>query len=170
MMNNTQTDTTQQTLAESADEPFKSPHCNSYSPWLTHFIATYQRLSTDNLALLETIYDQDIHFVDPIHELRGFELLSTYFSGLYENLSQCDFEVNHFIQQGNEASLFWKMTYQHTKLNKGQPVIVFGTSHIKAKNGKVIYHRDFLDLGAMLYEQLPVLGKIIKLIKQKAAK
>jgi len=157
------------TIAEPIDEPFKQNKTN-FSPWLTQFISTYERLSTDNLALLASIYAQDIHFVDPIHELKGFAQLTAYFTGLYENLSQCDFEVSHAIEQNNEATLFWQMTYRHTKLNKGQPVVVSGTSHIKAQHGKVVYHRDYLDLGAMLYEQLPLLGKVIKLIKQKAAR
>jgi hypothetical protein len=62
------------------------------------------------------------------------------------------------------------MSYQHVKLNKGKVVTIVGTSHIKGENDKVIYHRDYLDLGAMLYEQLPVLGKFILWIKKQAAK
>lgn len=143
---------------------------NEPSIRLANFISTYERLSTDNLELLASIYDLEITFIDPIHQIQGFEKLSSYFAGLYQNLARCDFNIEEHIEQGNEASLFWKMTYQHPKLNKGQDVIVNGTSHIKFKGDKVIYHRDFLDLGAMLYEQLPVLGKIIKLIKEKAAK
>ena len=140
------------------------------SPWLTNFISVYQRLSTDNLDLLASIYHPNVSFIDPIHEIKGFDQLASYFAGLYQNLARCDFVIEHQLQQGAEASLFWKMTYQHPKLNKGKDVVVYGTSHIKSKDGKVIYHRDFLDLGSMLYEQLPVLGKIIKLIKEKAAK
>jgi len=140
------------------------------SDWLTNFISVYQRLSTDNLELLASIYDPNITFIDPIHQIQGFDRLTTYFVGLYENLQHCDFVIENYLQQGSEASLFWTMSYQHPKLNKGKSVIVHGTSHIKSKDGKVVYHRDFLDLGAMLYEQLPMLGKIIKLIKQKAAK
>ena len=140
------------------------------SQWLVDFMSVYQRLSTDNLDLLASIYHPNIAFIDPIHKLNGFDQLTIYFAGLYENLTSCDFVIEHHIQQGSEASLFWKMTYQHPKLNKGKDVVVYGTSHIKSEDGKVIYHRDFLDLGAMLYEQLPVLGKIIKLIKEKAAK
>ena len=143
---------------------------NESSQWLFDFISVYQRLSTDNLDLLVSIYHPNIIFTDPIHQIEGFERLASYFAGLYQNLTRCDFVVEHHIQQDNEASLYWKMTYQHPKLNKGKEVIVYGTSHIKSEDGKVIYQRDFLDLGAMLYEQLPVLGKIIKLIKEKATK
>jgi hypothetical protein len=38
------------------------------------------------------------------------------------------------------------------------------------QDNKVIYHRDYLDLGSMLYEQLPFIGKLISWLKVKAKK
>jgi hypothetical protein len=138
--------------------------------WLSNFVKVYQTLSTDNLDLLSMIYHQEVIFIDPIHKLEGFDNLSAYFTSLYENLSSCEFVINNVISQGNQAAIYWTMSYQHPKLNKGNVVSVFGHSHIKGHEDKVIYHRDYLDLGSMLYEQLPLLGKIIKLIKKRAAK
>lgn len=143
---------------------------NNEPDWLNEFTSVYQKLNTDNLVLLNSIYHQEITFIDPIHEIKGLEELQQYFQGLYQNLESCQFIISEVISQPNQAAIYWKMTYQHPKLNKGNEVSVFGSSHLKAKEGKVIYHRDFLDLGSMLYEQLPVLGKVIRLIKSKAAK
>ncbi|WP_298943356.1 nuclear transport factor 2 family protein [uncultured Psychromonas sp.] len=143
---------------------------NNEPDWLNEFTSVYQKLNTDNLALLNSIYHQEITFIDPIHEIKGLDELQQYFQGLYQNLESCQFIISEVISQPNQAAIYWKMTYQHPKLNKGNEVSVFGSSHLKAKEGKVIYHRDFLDLGSMLYEQLPVLGKVIRLIKSKAAK
>ena len=33
--------------------------------------------------------------------------------------------------------------------------------------GKVCQHRDYFDLGAMLYEQLPLLGPVVRTIKMR---
>ena len=143
---------------------------NNEPDWLNEFTSVYQKLNTDNLVLLNSIYHQEITFIDPIHEIKGLDELQQYFQGLYQNLESCQFIISEVISQPNQAAIYWKMTYQHPKLNKGNEVSVFGSSHLKAKEGKVIYHRDFLDLGSMLYEQLPVLGKVIRLIKSKAAK
>ncbi|MBA6346625.1 MULTISPECIES: nuclear transport factor 2 family protein [unclassified Colwellia] len=138
--------------------------------WLNNFVNVYQTLSTDNLDLLSKIYHRDVIFIDPIHELKGFDNLFEYFQNLYQNLSTCDFVITNIIAEKDQAAIYWTMSYQHPKLNKGKLITVIGHSHIKGYEDKVIYHRDYLDLGAMLYEQLPVLGKLIKLIKQKAAK
>ena len=138
--------------------------------WLSNFVSIYQTLSTDNLDLLAKIYHIDVTFIDPIHKVEGLDELFKYFESLYQNLSACSFEIQQVISEDHEAAIYWKMTYQHDKLNKGKVVTVYGNSHIKGQDDKVIYHRDYLDLGEMLYEQLPVFGKLTKWIKNKAAK
>ena len=138
--------------------------------WLNNFVSVYQHLTTDNLTLLSTIYHDNVVFIDPMHQVEGFDELFKYFQNLYQNLTTCDFVINDIIWEGSQASLFWTMSYQHNKLNQGKVVTVIGTSHIKSEDDKVIYHRDYLDLGAMLYEQLPVFGKLTKWIKNKAVK
>lgn len=137
--------------------------------WLSNFVLVYQKLSKESLQLLDTIYHENVTFTDPLHTVEGFDDLYQYFQNLYQNLTSCKFVIDEVIWQDSQASLFWTMTYQHPKLNKGKVVTVIGTSHIKGEGGKVIYHRDFLDLGAMLYEQIPLLGQLTKWIKTKAA-
>jgi len=140
-----------------------------YPEWLNQFISVYQKLSTNNLDLLDEIYAQEVTFIDPIHEIKGLSNLHEYFNGLYKNLSSCTFIINDVIVDEQQAAVYWEMNYQHAKLNKGEIVSVQGSSKLIAKDNKIVYHRDFLDLGAMLYEQLPLIGKLIHWIKVKAA-
>ena len=129
----------------------------------------YQILSTDNLSLLASIYHENVSFTDPIHQVQGFKNLQEYFQSMYKNLSECRFVINEVIVNKSEAAIYWDMTYIHPQLNKGKAVTVSGTSKIKEQDNKIIYHRDYLDVGAMLYEQLPIIGKLITWIKAKAA-
>lgn len=138
--------------------------------WLVNFIDNYSELSTDNLELLENIYHKDITFIDPLHKVQGFDNLQRYFDGLYQSLASCCFTIEHIFQSNNEAAVYWSMSYQHPKLNAGKLITVQGHSHIKGNNDKVIYHRDYLDAGAMLYEHIPLIGRVIQWIKVKAAK
>jgi len=136
--------------------------------WLLNFVNVYQELATVNLELLARVYHSNVTFIDPLHRVEGFVDLHNYFNNLYANLNSCEFVINKVIFDGKEAAIYWTMTYQHNKLNKGDLVTVLGTSNIKGKEGKVIFHRDYLDVGAMLYEQLPLFGKLTKWIKAKA--
>lgn len=137
--------------------------------WLINFIDIYQKLSVDNLHLIKDIYHEDITFIDPMHEINGLPALTRYFSSLYENLTQCDFTIENVIENPEQAAIYWHMAYTHPKLNKGKTINVSGHSHIKGKDGLVIYHRDYIDLGEMVYEHIPVLGKLTKWVKNRAA-
>ncbi|GIU48025.1 nuclear transport factor 2 family protein [Shewanella algidipiscicola] len=140
------------------------------SIWLQNFIAVYTELSTDNLVSLEKIYHPDIEFIDPMHQVFGLPALLRYFTGLYQQLLSCDFVIEHVLEGEREAAIYWTMTFRHKQLRGASPISVQGHSHLKAQDNKVIYHRDYLDVGEMLYEHIPLIGRIICAIKQRAAK
>lgn len=127
----------------------------------------YQKLSKANLHLLEGVYHQDVVFEDAAHRLEGWPALSDYFQSLYTNVIRCDFVIHDHQQVGETGFLTWTMDLQHPKLQKGAPISVNGVSHLKFSEGQVIYHRDYFDLGEMLYENLPLLGSVVRTIKQR---
>jgi len=135
--------------------------------WLQNFIDVYSKLNTENLNLLSEIYHPNVQFKDPMHEVNGISDLLAYFDKLYSNLTSCNFVISHSLHSENEAAIYWSMTFCHRQLNNKQPVTVQGHSQLKAQDNKVIYHRDYLDVGSMLYEHIPLLGKIITMIKNR---
>lgn len=142
---------------------------NRYSNlWLNNFVSIYQQLNTSNLHLLNDIYDDNIVFIDPIHKINGLPALLAYFENLYTNLIFCEFSINNIVEQGNEAAIYWKMTFSHPKLGNAKSICVHGHSHIMGKDNKVVFHRDYFDLGSMLYEHLPIFGKITQWFKKRA--
>lgn len=135
---------------------------------LEHFKELYRSMSADNLDGIDRVYSKDIRFIDPAHEINGLEELRRYFQALFQNISTITFDFNQVQYAGDEAFVLWNMTYSHPRMNRNQPVTVPGATHLRMEpTGKIIYHRDYFDLGAMLYEQLPVLGKIITAIRRK---
>ncbi|MCG9697083.1 nuclear transport factor 2 family protein [Shewanella sp. Isolate11] len=140
------------------------------SLWLQNFISVYSELSKDNLAALGQVYHPDIEFCDPLHRLNGLPSLVDYFEHLYQNLLSCDFKVDQVLESQQEAAVYWTMSFRHKQLNGGELITISGHSHLRAQDNKVIYHRDYLDAGAMLYEHVPVLGALVRLIKRRAVK
>ncbi len=139
-----------------------------YEPWLEKFIEVYTELGIHDFNVLSLIYHPDIEFIDPMHRISGSDELIAYFHHLYTNIDSCHFDINHVVESGNEAALYWTMIYQHRKLNRGEKISVEGHTHLKAKDGLVTFHRDYLDTGAMIYEHIPVLGSLIRAIKKRA--
>ena len=136
--------------------------------WLSNFVDVYQRLGIDNLYLINDIYHPQVTFKDPMHLIVGLDELSNYFDNLYTNLIACHFTINEVYHQGDRGFIYWQMPFVHTKLNGAQPITVEGHTKLIADQDKVIYHQDYLDAGAMLYENIPLLGRIIQYIKRRA--
>lgn len=143
------------------------PETSVYPAWLHNFVEIYQSLGVDNLALLDEIYHPQVTFIDPAHEISGLVNLRRYFKQLYTNLEACEFVIDNVFYQNNQAAIYWTMRYRHPKLNGGKTVIVEGHSTIQGAGKVVTFHRDYLDLGSMLYEQIPLLGRIIRMLKAR---
>ena len=132
------------------------------------FLALYNKLDRSNLSLLDGIYHQDVIFIDPLHRIDGLQALTHYFANMYENLIQGQFEIHQILKDENKASIYWTMTFCHSKIKNGRPVSFDGNSYLEYQDGKVILHRDYFDGAAMLYQHIPVLGSLINLIKKRA--
>ncbi len=135
------------------------------------FFAMYQGLSSDNLHLLQNVYSSDIQFVDPAHDISGLDELTKYFSALYQNVTSIDFDFKDVVQQHNSCYLQWDMTFRHKSLAGGKTILVSGTTFLRLNDDhKVCFHRDYFDLGEMLYEHLPLLGRLLTTIKGRLGK
>ena len=127
----------------------------------------YEKLNKSNLYTLEELYHPNVTFEDAAHRLEGWNALKSYFDNLYTNATRCDFEIHEHQQMGNVGFLIWTMRLQHPKLKKGATIEVKGVSHLRLQAERVIYHRDYFDLGEMLYENLPLLGSVVKAVKKR---
>ncbi|MCE9679481.1 nuclear transport factor 2 family protein [Shewanella sp. AS1] len=138
------------------------------SLWLQNFLTLYSGLNKDNLTGLAKVYHPEVIFSDPLHQVNGIDELTDYFTKLYQNLISCDFVIEEMMESGTQAAVYWTMTFCHKRLNGGSPISVSGHSHLKSQDNKVIYHRDYFDVGAMLYENIGLIGAMIRLIKHRA--
>jgi hypothetical protein len=138
--------------------------------WLSNFIRAYSQLGTTNIDSLNGVYHPDVEFSDPMHQVSGLDELLDYFHQIYSNVGSCHFVIDHVFESGSEAAIYWTMTFTHKNLNGQRPITVQGHSHLKEQDGLVIFHCDYLDLGAMVYEHVPVLGRVLRSIKQRAGR
>ncbi|GLP96964.1 nuclear transport factor 2 family protein [Paraferrimonas sedimenticola] len=132
------------------------------------FVELYQNLDKEQLHQIRDVYSDDVEFNDGLHRVCGLDSLCKYFDNMFENVTACRFIIDDVIESGDQACVVWTMHYSHPQLNKGQIVEVPGSTHLRFGD-KVHYHRDFMDLGLMLYEQIPLIGSVIKAVKRRAA-
>ncbi len=135
---------------------------------LDNFRTLFNKLDKGNLNKLCQVYSEDIRFQDPLGTVNGLDELTHYFAGAYANVISCHFEFGNAVVQGEFAAIPWVMHLRHKRIRKGREVQVQGMSHLEIRDGMVSYHRDYFDAGEMLYENLPVVGGVIRWIKDQA--
>ena len=130
------------------------------------FKENFNKLNSETLHLVDEIYAPEIHFLDPIHEVKGIENLRKYFANLYDGVVYCQFDFSEEVVQGNSAAIPWVMHLEHGNFRKGHRVAVPGISHIRFEE-KVTFHHDYFDMGKLIYERVPLLGGVVRTIKAR---
>lgn len=135
---------------------------------LDRFKTVFNQLNRDNLGLLEEIYTPDVRFRDPVHALDGLPALRDYYARLYDGVVSCHFDFEAEVIQGRQGMLVWIMHFQHARFRRGETLELRGVSHLRfLDDGRVNDHRDYFDMGEFIYERVPVLGGIIRAIKNR---
>lgn len=142
---------------------------NTNNKIIEKFVSLYASLNVSNVNELDKLYDANIQFIDPVHHINGLSDLKKYISHMYENISDYKLTVLDCVQGESTAYLTWSLRFCHPRLNAGNRIEFEGVSKLEF-NEKIYKHQDFYDLGAMLYEHIPVLGSLLKIIKNKAGK
>lgn len=126
----------------------------------------FNQLRADNLKILDDFYDSNVEFLDPVGSHNGIDSVKTYYKNLYENVDSITFEKMGHVQEGDKHVYFWRMKLKTPAIKNGEEFSVEGTSHIIFNEKNLVsYHRDYFDMGEFVYENVPVLGWIIKKIK-----
>ena len=140
---------------------------NTSTPQVERFKSYFRILHESDLSQLCDLYSEQILFKDPVHEIRGLVELEDYFTSVCADLSDCRFEYLDEMVSDHSAYVKWVMHFKHPRLGN-RLISVRGVSHLKLGD-KIEYHEDFYDMGAMLYEQLPLIGSVTRWLRMRLA-
>lgn len=135
-------------------------------PALSRLLILYQRLNAGNLHELSRVYSDDVLFSDPFHELHGLPALENYFRSLYARVNRCDFTFHQIQNSEQQALVRWTLHLSHPRLAGGKLLIVPGVSEL-AWHERVYLHRDYFDGAQMIYNHLPVIGRVLAWVRRR---
>lgn len=139
------------------------------SKYLESFAERFALLDAGNLDTLGALYNPDITFRDPLHQIHGLPALRDYFAQLYGNARDIRYDFHDADEtRPGQGYLRWTLHFRHPRLNGGQPISLDGCSHLQWRE-RVHFHQDYYDAGALLYEHVPVLGSLIGWLKGRLA-
>lgn len=137
---------------------------------MQHFLDSYTAFDENTWSKLRRLYHVDAQFIDPIHAITGHAAIEQYFKQMSEGLLECTFELGKPVTNPDKAVVAWTMIYRHQRIHGGRPIAVEGITQLDIADGVITCHRDYYDLGQMVYEQMPVLGRLIAWLRRRMAK
>jgi steroid Delta-isomerase len=128
--------------------------------------AAFVSLRADTVPIIRSLYTADAFFKDPFNEVHGSAAIERIFAHMFHQLTEPRFVIVERAVDGDSAWLSWNLEY---RLGAGKPVqTIHGASHLKfAADGRVSCHRDYWDTAEELYESIPLLGGVLRLIKSR---
>ena len=135
---------------------------------LRRLVAFFEALTLDNAKLVDTIYSEDAFFKDPFNEVTGTAEIRRLFEHMFRQVDGPRFVVTTHVLQGDQAFLTWDFLFRMKRFSNAEQCIR-GATHLRFNvDGKCCLHRDYWDAAEELYEKLPVLGGLMRLLKKAA--
>jgi len=103
-------------------------------------------------AAVEELYATDVHFRDPMQEVRGRDAFIQVNRSLAKKSRSLRFEVTDTSGDDERFYLHWKLAMRPIL---GPELHVEGVSRFLAAGGRVVEHLDFWDLGELMASPLP---------------
>ena len=128
---------------------------------LAQWFATLTPLSLQNI---DKIYAQTAMFRDPFNEVVGIASIQRIYQHMFETLDEPRFVITTKLVDATGAFMTWQFLFTlHNKAYK----IEGGTHFNLDEHGLIVLHRDYWDAAQELYEKIPVLGAVLRLLRKK---
>ena len=126
--------------------------------------AAYEALdgSAARLDALLALYASDARFRDPFNNVRGHAALRNIFEHMATQVREPRFCITESACEGDAAWLRWDFSFAGDRID-GASRLVFGA------DGRVLEHLDFWDPARQLYERVPLLGALMRLLRRRLA-
>jgi hypothetical protein len=101
-----------------------------------------------------------------VHSIHGRLALKNYLKILYTDTPDIQFTYLDDQIAENAATITWRMRFSHKRLNGGGAIELKGVTIIRFTD-RIYFHEDYYDLGAMVYQHIPMLGALIRHINRR---
>lgn len=128
------------------------------------FASLYCDLSPRNVkARVRSVYAPDAWFNDTIATEVGIDAIERYLLKTAEGAQSVSAAVEDVAVSGPDCYVRWTMKVQAQNLAGGQPITTKGLSQLRFDaDGKIVFHQDFWNPAAGIYQQLPLIGPAIR--------
>lgn len=124
----------------------------------------YENLTPDNLHRVSELYAENARFRDPFNDVTGPPAIQRIFEHMFETTAKPKFTIRQRMLQERHAFVTWTFSFEL----QAKQYAIEGASHITfGPDGQVTIHRDYWDAAEELFQKLPVIGGLFKLLRRR---
>lgn len=124
----------------------------------------FEQLSPESLTKIESIYAKHARFVDPFNDLHGIESVRKVYAHMFESLDNPRFLVTRIASTGPLGYMTWTFSFSC----RGRAQSIEGCTQFELDaEGLITLHLDYWDAAKQVYEQIPVLGSVLRMLRRK---
>lgn len=137
---------------------------------LARYVQLYETISPAALEKLDEHFAPGARFKDPFNDVHGIPAIRHVFARMFQTCSDIEFVVTHSFLEKDRAVLAWTMSFRpNVALLRKQRWRIPGTSLLQfADDGRILEHVDYWDSGSYFYARLPVIGALIRMLRNRA--
>ena len=133
---------------------------------LEEIICWFETLTPETLDTIDSIYSADTFFRDPFNQITGLSGVTRIYKHMFDSLQNPKFVITNRIVQGLQAFVSWHFNF----VIRGRSIQIVGCTYFSLNaEGLIAVHRDYWDVAEELYEKIPLLGSLMRLLKRKLA-
>lgn len=126
----------------------------------------FAALSPASLARIDDVYDAHARFSDPFQQLQGRAAIGALYGRMFERLQAPNFEIVEVIAEDSRAFVCWDFNYGW----RGRQRRLHGGSLLRlGADGLIVEHADYWDAASGIYEQIPLLGAVLRGLRRRMA-
>lgn len=126
---------------------------------LDQLIDCYESITPEGVSRLAGLYAADAYFKDPFNEVTGPAAIERIFRHMFTQVADPRFRVVERMEAGASAMLVWEFSFGPESARR----LIRGATHLKFnERGQVSFHRDYWDAAEELYAKIPVLGALMR--------
>jgi hypothetical protein len=131
------------------------------------FIKLYDELQDGSIdkQIAET-YAEKIYFNDTLVTIHDRQNLLQYLKNTQQQIDSIKFEVLSVQDNGKDAYVRWLMQTRYKVIGQDIDSQSIGISHLRFNgDNKIILHQDYWDSMLSFYQHLPIIGGVLRWIK-----
>lgn len=129
------------------------------------YLESLDRAGVDDLHRHVT---DTVHFRDPFNDVHGLEKMRSVFADMFETVDAPRFEVARQVCDNDVCYLDWRFSGSLRAVKGADPWSIDGVSRLRFDpSGRVAEHVDYWDAASGLYESIPVLGWVLRVIRRR---